>query len=90
MWKRLISLSEDKKQVIAQLPGAESIDKNFDQAGLKEALFELSASTFFLNETEVTRFINCAKRARAKHSLESPLQRERMLRLRLNLAIEIC
>ncbi|OEF92342.1 polymerase [Vibrio anguillarum] len=66
MWKRLISLSEDKKQVIAQLPGTESIDKNFDQAGLKEALFELSASTFFLNETEVTRFINCAKEGKGE------------------------
>lgn len=66
MWTSFISFSQDKMQVIAQLPGTESVDKRFDQTGLKEALLELGAANYFLDEAEITRFINCAKEGKGE------------------------
>lgn len=61
MWNKVVSMSEDDKQVIAKLPSTVVVESNFDQTGLDEALDALDAQDLCLLESEVTRFINCAK-----------------------------
>ncbi len=61
MWKDFITLSENKKSVVAQLPAGKEIDKTFSAAGLAEALAEIGARKYRVLDDSVTRFINCAR-----------------------------
>lgn len=61
MWDKFVALSEDKRSVVARLSPDISVDGNFDNRGLSEALAGLGAGEFFVVEDAVTRFINLAK-----------------------------
>ncbi|MCG6391679.1 FapA family protein [Vibrio fluvialis] len=61
MWKDFITLSENKKSVVAQLLAGKEIDKTFSAAGLAEALAEIGARKYRVLDDSVTRFINCAR-----------------------------
>ncbi|EPZ5902448.1 DUF342 domain-containing protein [Vibrio fluvialis] len=61
MWKDFITLSENKKSVVAQLSAGKEIDKTFSAAGLAEALAEIGARKYRVLDDSVTRFINCAR-----------------------------
>lgn len=66
MWKKVVSMSEDDKKVIAKLPSAVNIDSSFDQTGLDDALDALNALDLCLLDDEVNRFINCAKEGKGE------------------------
>ncbi|ELV8681202.1 DUF342 domain-containing protein [Vibrio fluvialis] len=61
MWKDFITLSENKKSVVAQLPAGKEIDKTLSAAGLAEALAEIGARKYRVLDDSVTRFVNCAR-----------------------------
>lgn len=61
MWNELIVLSEDKIQVIAKLNGDKTIAKEFSEQGLNDALVQIGARKYFVDQDAVKRFINCAK-----------------------------
>ncbi|EKO3978385.1 DUF342 domain-containing protein [Vibrio fluvialis] len=61
MWKDFITLSENKKSVVAQLPAGKEIDKTFSATGLAEALAEIGARKYRVLDDSVTRFVNCAR-----------------------------
>ncbi|WJG24628.1 DUF342 domain-containing protein [Vibrio furnissii] len=66
MWKDLIALSENKKSVMAKLPSDKTVDKSFSAAGLVEALAEIGARKYLVLDSEVTRFVNCAKESKGE------------------------
>lgn len=61
MWNELIALSEDKTQVIAKLSGDTPISKDFSAQGLSDALVQIGARKYFVDQDSVTRFVNYAK-----------------------------
>ncbi|MGC9403555.1 DUF342 domain-containing protein [Vibrio genomosp. F10] len=61
MWKKFISLSDNGQQVIARLPAAITVDKNFDSTGLQETLVDLEADHMFVLEEDMLRFVKLAK-----------------------------
>ncbi len=66
MWKEIVSLSDDKKQVIAKLPNEMSLPRDFDYGGLNEALAALEAESYFVYEEEVLRFLTLAKEGKSE------------------------
>ena len=66
MWDKFVAFSDDNKQVIAKLSPDITVDKNFDNRGLREALSALGADDLFVLEDEVTRFIHCAKEMKSE------------------------
>ena len=57
MWDNIVTLSEDKLQVVARLPSGFVVDASFDNKTLPPALEALNASNYFLFEEEVLRFV---------------------------------
>ncbi|NOI98466.1 DUF342 domain-containing protein [Vibrio kanaloae] len=66
MWDNIITLSEDKQQVIACLPSGIVVDANFDSKTLSPALEALGASNYFIFEEEVLRFVVLAKEGKGE------------------------
>ncbi|MGF1909421.1 FapA family protein [Vibrio kasasachensis] len=66
MWKEIVSLSDDKKQVIAILPNEMLLPRDFDYDGLTEAIAALEAELYFVYEEEVLRFITLGKEGKSE------------------------
>lgn len=66
MWDNIVTLSEDKQQVIACLPSGIVVDANFDNKTLSLALEALGASNYFIFEEEVLRFVVLAKEGKGE------------------------
>ncbi|MGF1752649.1 FapA family protein [Vibrio makurazakiensis] len=66
MWDSIITLSEDKQEVIAKLPPELVVEQSFDQVGLAEAIVEIDAEDYFLDEEEVLRFVTLAREGRGE------------------------
>ncbi|OLQ93111.1 polymerase [Vibrio panuliri] len=66
MWKELLVLSDDKKQVIAKLPNDLTLPRDMDFSGLEEAMVPLNADAFFIYEEEVLRFLTLAKEGKSE------------------------
>ncbi|GAL24481.1 predicted polymerase [Vibrio variabilis] len=64
MWKSVLSLSSDQKQVFAQLPKEYEQGLALEIALLGNALKELNAEAFFVDETSVIQFIKSAQAAK--------------------------
>ncbi|USD63036.1 DUF342 domain-containing protein [Vibrio sp. SCSIO 43140] len=64
MWKSVLSLSSDQKQVFAQLPKEYEQGLALEVALLGNALKELNAEAFFVDETSVIQFIKSAQAAK--------------------------
>ncbi|ASA58051.1 FapA family protein [Vibrio gazogenes] len=60
MWKRILSITEDKKSVIANLKQIDTLSKKLSKSGIMEALTSLGASAFYLDQEVLERFINAA------------------------------
>ncbi len=61
MWQELLSLSEDKQQVIARLPAQVEIANALDIDSILPVLSEMGVSHFFFDEKSTINFINVAK-----------------------------
>ena len=66
MWKDIVSLSDDKQQVIARLPKNVELKPDFDQNGFTHVLSDLNVSAYFVLEEEVLRFISLAKEGKSE------------------------
>ncbi|MEZ9566830.1 FapA family protein [Vibrio artabrorum] len=66
MWDNIVTLSEDKQQVVARLPSGTVADASFDHRLLSVALDTLGVSDYFLFEEEVLRFVTLAKEGKGE------------------------
>ncbi|ERM58393.1 DUF342 domain-containing protein [Vibrio cyclitrophicus] len=66
MWDNIVTLSEDKQQVVARLPSGVVVDASFDNKPLPSVLETLGASNYFLFEEEVLRFVTLAKEGKGE------------------------
>lgn len=66
MWDNIVTLSEDKQQVMACLPSGFVVDASFDNKTLPPALEAIDASSYFLFEEEVLRFVSFAKEGKGE------------------------
>ena len=66
MWKDIVSLSDDKQQVIARLPKEMELKRDFDQKGLANVLSDLNVGAYFVLEEEVLRFLSLAKEGKSE------------------------
>ncbi|KII76436.1 DUF342 domain-containing protein [Vibrio renipiscarius] len=66
MWKDIVSLSDDKNQVIARLPKDMTLKRDFNQNGLRAILSELNAGAYFVKEDAVQRFVALAKEGKSE------------------------
>ncbi|MEZ9358768.1 DUF342 domain-containing protein [Vibrio cyclitrophicus] len=66
MWDNIVTLSEDKQQVVARLPSGVVVDASFDNKPLPSVLETLGASNYFLFEEEVLRFVTLAKKGKGE------------------------
>ncbi|MFA0284163.1 DUF342 domain-containing protein, partial [Vibrio sp. 10N.222.55.F12] len=66
MWDNIVTLSEDKQQVMACLPTGIVVDASFDNKTLPPTLEALDASNYFLFEEEVLRFVTLAKEGKGE------------------------
>ncbi|MDW6004978.1 DUF342 domain-containing protein [Vibrio mangrovi] len=66
MWKRILSIAEDKKSVIANLKPIETLSKKLSKSGIMEALFSLGASKFYLDQEALELFINHANEGKGE------------------------
>ncbi|SJN57814.1 hypothetical protein VR7878_02497 [Vibrio ruber DSM 16370] len=66
MWKRILSITEDKKSVIANLKPIETLSKKLSKSGIMEALANLGASEFYLDHDVLERFINDANEGKGE------------------------
>ncbi|KUI97600.1 DUF342 domain-containing protein [Vibrio sp. MEBiC08052] len=66
MWKRILSITEDKKSVIANLKPIETLSKKLSKSGIMEALTNLGASEFYLDQDVLGRFINDANEGKGE------------------------
>ena len=64
MWDNIVTLSEDKQQVVACLPPGFTVLASFDDTTLPPTLEALDASNYFLFEEEVSRFVTLAKKGK--------------------------
>lgn len=66
MWDNIVTLSEDKQQVMACLPSGFVVEASFDNTTLPPTLEALDASNYFLFEEEVLRFVTLAKEGKGE------------------------
>ncbi|CAK2436057.1 DUF342 domain-containing protein [Vibrio crassostreae] len=66
MWDNIVTLSEDKQQVMACLPTGFVVDASFDNKTLPATLEALNASNYFIFEEEVLRFVTLAKEGKGE------------------------
>ncbi len=66
MWKICLEWSEDKTKVFARLPGDVDLGDELNQKELPEQLQMMEADKAFVDETEVVRFINCARERKSE------------------------
>lgn len=66
MWKLCLEWSEDKKMVYARIPGDIELGVELEAKELSEQLTEMNAEDAFVEQSEVLRFINCARDRKAE------------------------
>ncbi|ARP39676.1 FapA family protein [Vibrio syngnathi] len=66
MWDSIVTLSEDKKQVMACLPSGFVVNASFDNKTLPTTLEALNASNYFIFEEEILRFVTLAKEGKGE------------------------
>lgn len=66
MWDKFVAFSDNKEQVVAKLSPDITVDNNFDDRGLDDALAALGAAEFKRLDSEVTRFIALAKEMKSE------------------------
>ncbi|YCO01109.1 DUF342 domain-containing protein [Vibrio sp. VNB-15] len=66
MWKICLEWSEEKTRIFARLPGDIEFGGELNQKELPEQLQAMNASQTFVDETEVVRFINCARERKSE------------------------
>lgn len=66
MWKTVLSLSNDKKVVTAKLSKEYDRGMSLEPSIISNALAELGADKFYLDETAVIQFVKCAANAKGE------------------------
>ncbi|MFA0501688.1 DUF342 domain-containing protein, partial [Vibrio sp. 10N.222.46.A1] len=66
MWDSIVTLSEDRKQVMACLPSGFVVNASFDNKTLPTTLEALNASNYFIFEEEILRFVTLAKEGKGE------------------------
>jgi uncharacterized protein (DUF342 family) len=65
MWNELTRLTEDKANVIAQLPPGGEVGPTFSANGLERVLDELGAGRFYLDPEAVNTFVRTARESKS-------------------------
>ncbi len=66
MWKLCLSWSEEKQAIVAKLPESGELPAPLETKELPEQLKEMEAESLFVDDAEVTRFMNCVKERKAE------------------------
>ncbi|WP_038184485.1 FapA family protein [Vibrio rhizosphaerae] len=86
MWKRILSITEDKKSVIANLKPIETLSKKLSKSGIMEALANLGASEFYLDQDVLERFINDANEGKGEAYQDCVVAKRLHAQVRVDLA----
>ncbi|SHE31029.1 DUF342 domain-containing protein [Vibrio gazogenes] len=86
MWKRILSITEDKKSVIANLKPIETLSKKLSKSGIMEALANIGASKFYLDQDVLERFINVANEGKGDAYKDTVVAKRLHAQVRVELA----